>query len=247
MSPRVAYLRFELIRTLRNRRVLIFSLAFPIVLYLLIAGPNKDEHSLGGTGISAPLYFMIGLAAFGTMNAMLSSGARIAAERSVGWNRQLRITPLTTRQYFRAKVATSYLLAIVALLALYVAGAAHGVSLPADRWVQMTALILIGLVPFAAMGIWLGHMLTADSVGPAIGGTTALFAFLGGTWFPITGSGFLATLAQQLPSYWLVQASRAGLGAKHPWGTHGWTVIIIWSVVLILLAGRAYQRDTKRV
>jgi ABC-2 type transport system permease protein len=173
MSPRVAYLRFELIRTLRNRRVMIFSLAFPIVLYLLIAGPNKHEHSLGGTGISAPLYFMIGLAAFGTMNAMLSSGARIAAERSVGWNRQLRITPLTTRQYFRAKVATSYLLAIVALLALYVAGAALGVSLPADGWVQMTGLILIGLVPFAAMGIWLGHMLTADSVGPAIGGTTA--------------------------------------------------------------------------
>jgi ABC-2 type transport system permease protein len=247
MSPRVAYLRFELIRTIRNRRVLIFSLAFPIVLYLLIAAPNKNEHSVGGTGISAPLYFMIGLAAFGTMNAMLSSGARIAAERSVGWNRQLRITPLTTREYFRAKVATSYLLAVVSLFALYAAGAALGVSLPADRWVNMTWLILIGLVPFAAMGIWLGHMLTADSVGPAIGGTTALFAFLGGTWFPITGSGFIATVAKQLPSYWVVQASRAGLGYKHPWGSHGWAVIIAWSAALIVLARRAYQRDTQRV
>jgi ABC-2 type transport system permease protein len=247
MSPRVAYLRFELIRTIRNRRVLIFSLAFPIVLYLLIAAPNKNEHSVGGTGISAPLYFMIGLAAFGTMNAMLSSGARIAAERSVGWNRQLRITPLTTREYFRAKVATSYLLAVVSLFALYAAGAALGVSLAADRWVNMTWLILIGLVPFAAMGIWLGHMLTADSVGPAIGGTTALFAFLGGTWFPITGSGFIATVAKQLPSYWVVQASRAGLGYKHPWGSHGWAVIIAWSAALIVLARRAYQRDTKRV
>jgi ABC-2 type transport system permease protein len=247
MSARVAYLRFELIRTLRNRRVLIFSLAFPIVLYLLIATPNKNEHSVGGTGISAPLYFMIGLAAFGTMNAMLSSGARIAAERSVGWNRQLRITPLSAREYFRAKVATSYLLAGVSLIALYAAGAALGVSLPADRWAGMTWLILIGLVPFAAMGIWLGHMLTADSVGPAIGGTTALFAFLGGTWFPITGSGFIATVAKQLPSYWVVQASRAGLGYKQPWGAHGWAVIIAWSGVLIVPARRAYQRDTKRV
>jgi ABC-2 type transport system permease protein len=247
VSPRIAYLRFELVRTLRNRRVLIFSLAFPLVLYLLIAAPSKDEQNIGGTGISAPLYFMIGLAAFGTMNAMLSSGARIAAERSVGWNRQLRITPLRTREYFRAKVATSYLLALVALLALYAAGIAIGVSLPAGRWVEMTWLILVGLVPFAAMGILLGHMLTADSVGPAIGGTTALFAFLGGSWFPITGSGFIATLAKQLPSYWVVQASRAGLGEPHPWGTHGWTVIITWSVVLIVLAGRAYQRDTKRV
>src|SRR4051794_29129541 len=247
MSPRVAYLRFELIRTLRNRRVLIFSLAFPIVLYLLIAGPNKAQHNLAGTGISAPLYFMIGLAAFGTMNAMLSSGARIAAERSVGWNRQLRITPLPTRSYFRAKVATSYMLALVALLALYVAGVAIGVSLAADRWVAMTSYMVVGLVPFAALGILMGHLLTADSVGPAIGGTTALFAFLGGTWFPITGNGFIAQLAKELPSYWVVQASRAGLGAPHPWGSRGWAVIAVWSAVLIALAARAYQRDTQRV
>jgi ABC-2 type transport system permease protein len=246
MSRR-AYLRFELIRTLRNRRVLIFSLAFPIVLYLLIAGPNRDEHNLGGTGISAPLYFMIGLASFGTMNAVLSSGSRIAAERSAGWNRQLRITPLTTRQYFRAKVATSYLLALVSLLALYAAGIALGVNIAADNWIQMTWLILVGLIPFAALGILLGHLLTADSIGPAIGGTTALFAFLGGSWFPITGNGFVAELAKELPSYWVVQASRAGLGASHPWGSHGWAVIVVWSVALIALASQAYQRDTRRV
>jgi ABC-2 type transport system permease protein len=242
-----AYLRFELIRTLRNKRVVVFSLGFPIVLYLLIAAPNRDEHSLGGTGISAPLYFMIGLAAFGTMNAVLSSGSRIAAERSVGWNRQLRITPLTTRQYFRAKIATSYLLALLSLLALYAAGIALGVDLPADRWVEMTWLILIGLIPFAALGIVLGHLLTADSIGPAIGGTTALFAFLGGTWFPITGGGFIEAVAKELPSYWVVQASRAGLGASQPWGLHGWAVIAVWSVALIALAGWAYQRDTQRV
>jgi ABC-2 type transport system permease protein len=247
MNRTTAYLRFELIRTLRNRRVLIFSLAFPIVLYLLIAAPNKNEASLGGTGISAPLYFMIGLAAFGTMNAMLSSGARIAAERTAGWNRQLRITPLTTREYFRAKVATSYMLALLALFALYGAGLALGVSLQLSDWVQMTWLMIVGLIPFAAMGIFLGHMVTADSVGPAVGGTTAIFAFLGGTWFPITGSGFIATVAKLLPSYWLVQASRAGLGVPHPWGTEGWAVIAVWTVAMVLLAARAYRRDTKRV
>jgi ABC-2 type transport system permease protein len=247
MTRSVAYLRFELVRTLRNRRVLIFSLVFPIVLYLLIAGPNKNEHSLGGTGISAPLYFMIGLASFGTMNAMLSSGARIAAERTAGWNRQLRITPLTTREYFRAKVATSYVLALVSLLALYAAGLALGVSMAAGDWLQMTWLILVGLIPFAAIGVLLGHLVTADSVGPAVGGTTALFAFLGGSWFPITGSGFVAHLAKDLPSYWVVQASRAGLGVKHPWGSQGWVVIAVWSIAAIVLAARAYRRDTKRV
>lgn len=241
------YLRFELLRTVRNRRVLIFSLAFPVVLYLLIAGPNRSEHNLSGTGISAPLYFMIGLASFGAMNAVLSSAGRIAAERTSGWNRQLRITPLTPRQYFRAKVATSYLLALVSLVALYIAGSSLGVRLAAGDWVHMTWLILIGLIPFAALGILMGHLLTSDSVGPAIGGTTALFAFLGGTWFPITGDGFIAQVAHDLPSYWVVQASRAGLGAPHAWTAHAWAVIAIWSVALIALARQAYQRDTKRV
>ena len=95
------YTRYELLRTFRSRRFFVFSLGFPLVLYYLIAGPNHDVTDLGGTGISAPLYFMVGLTAFGTMNAMLSSGARIAGERAAGWNRQLRITPLPTRAYFR--------------------------------------------------------------------------------------------------------------------------------------------------
>ena len=51
----------------------------------------------------------------------------------------------------------------------------------------MTGLILIGLLPFAALGIVFGHLLTPDSIGPAMGGATALLAILGGTWFPITG------------------------------------------------------------
>jgi ABC-2 type transport system permease protein len=122
-----------------------------------------------------------------------------------------------------------------------------GVHIALDNWVQMTGLIVIGLIPFAALGILLGHLLTADSVGPAIGGTTALFAFLGGSWFPITGGGFIEQLAKELPSYWVVQASRAGLGVAHPWGSHGWAVIAVWSVALVALAARAYQRDTQRV
>ncbi|MGH3049402.1 MAG: ABC transporter permease, partial [Gaiellaceae bacterium] len=221
----LAYTRFELVRTFRNRRFFIFSLGFPLVLYYAIAGTNRHVSNLGGTGISAPVYFMVGLAAFGTMNAVLSAGARIAAERSVGWNRQLRLTPLSPRAYLRAKVATGYLMALVTILVLYVAGATLGVSIPAGRWLHMTWMILVGLVPFVAMGILYGHLLTADSIGPAMGGTTAVFALLGGVWFPIGGGGILHDIAEALPSYWLVQAGRIGVGGAG-WGTTGWAVVL---------------------
>jgi ABC-2 type transport system permease protein len=240
-----AYVRYELLRTFRNRRFFVLALGFPIVLYLLIAAPNRNIDSLGGTGISAPLYYMVGLAAFGTMNAMLSTGARIASERSTGWNRQLRITPLATRTYFRAKVLTSYLVAATTLVLLYACGSALGVRLSAHQWAQMTALMLVGLVPFAALGILVGHLFTADSIGPVIGGGVALLAILGGTWFPITG-GLMLDIAQALPSYWLVQASHVALGGQS-WGARGWLVVASWTVVASLLAARAYRRDTKRV
>jgi ABC-2 type transport system permease protein len=216
-----------------------------VVLYFLIAGPNHDVKDFANTGISAPLYYMVGLISFGTMSAILSSGARIATERSAGWNRQLRITPLSPRAYFRAKVVTAYLVAGLTIVALYICGATLGVSLPVGRWLAMTGLILVGLIPFAALGIAMGHVLTADSVGPALGGGVGLLAFVGGTWFPITG-GFLHVVAQAVPSYWLVQASHVALGGS-AWGVTGWLVMTGWTVVLGALAILAYQRDTKRV
>ena len=245
MSNPLAYARFELLRTFRNRRLYIFSLGFPLALYYLTATANRHEQDLGGSGISAPLYLKVGLAAFGAMNAMLATGARIAGERSVGWNRQLRLTPLSTRTYFRVKVATAYVMGILTIALLYVAGATLGVHLQAGNWLAMTGLVLIGLAPFAALGILLGHLLTSDSVGPAIGGTTAVFALLGGTWFPIT-SGAMQKLAEALPSYWLVQASHVGLG-EHGWGTTGWLVVVAWTVGAAVLARRAYARDTQKV
>jgi ABC-2 type transport system permease protein len=241
----ITYIRYELLRTFRNRRFFIMSLAFPLVLFFLVASPNRHVHDLNRSGISAPLYFMVGMASWGAMTAMLSSGARIAAERAVGWNRQLRITPLSPRAYFRAKVLTAYTMALVSMAVLYGAGLSLGVSLPASSWLKMSFLILVGLIPFAALGILLGHLLTPDSVGPALGGGVALLAFLGGTWFPIT-SGFLHDLGQYLPSWWLVQASHVALGG-HPWDTKAWLVMTAWTALLSVLAVRAYRRDTGRV
>ena len=238
------YMRFELLRVLRNRRFFVFSLGFPIVLFYMIAGPQRDDHDFGGTGIPAPVYYMVGLAAFGTMNSMLATGARIATERAAGWNRQLRLTPLSTRTYFRTKLATGYLTSLVTLGMLYIAGATIGVRLPGHTWLEMTLLIAIGLVPFAALGILYGHMLTPDSIGPVMGGSTALFAFLGGTWFPVE-DGALHTIAICLPSYWLVQASRLAVGGAG-WTRTGWIVVATWTIVCAALAGRAYRRDTRR-
>jgi ABC-2 type transport system permease protein len=240
----VAYTRYELLRALRNRRFFFFTLGFPLVLYFIFAVPNRNVQNFSGSGISLPLYYMVGLASFGTMMAMVSSGARIAGERQAGWTRQLRITPLTPRAYLRAKVLTSYAMAAISLIALYIAGATLGVSLPAGKWLEMTGLIIVALLPFAALGILLGHLLNVDSIGPATGGLVSLLAIVSGTWFPV--HGFLHDIGQFLPSYWLVRAGRVALGG-HPWPAMAWAVILGWTAVLTVLAAVAYTLDTGRV
>ena len=102
---------------------------------------------------------------------------------------------------------------------------------------------LVALLPFAALGIALGHLLNVDSIGPAMGGLTALLALVGGTWFPVT-RGFLHTVGQCLPSYWLAQAGHFGTGDA-AWSLTGWLVMAAWTVALTALAGYAYRRDTR--
>jgi ABC-2 type transport system permease protein len=239
------YTRYELLRTVRERRLMIFGFGFPLVLYFVIAVPNRHMQDFANSGVTAPLYYMVSLASFGTMMSMVSLGGRIAGEREAGWTRQLRITPLSPRSYLRAKVMTGYTMAALSLGLLYIAGIALGVSLSASEWIKTTLLIAVALLPFAALGIGLGHLLTVDSVGPAIGGTVSLLALVSGTWFPVT-SGFLHDLGQCLPSYWLVQAGRVSIDGQ-PWGVLGWAVVLGWTVVLVAFAGWAYMRDTGRV
>lgn len=239
----LTYLRYEVLRTYRNRRFLMFSLAFPLILFLTVAGPHKNATIIG---IPFPLYYMTGMVAWGTMVAVISSGARIGSERQVGWTRQLRITPLPTWAYFAAKIFTGYLMALLSMLVLFSAGASIGVHLALSQWFVMVGLLLVGLIPFSVLGIMFGHLLTTDSLGPAIGGTTSLFALLGGAYGPLVNGGALLTVVKCLPSYWLVIAGKTALGGGG-WPAQAWIVIAVWTVATSALAVRVYQRDTKKI
>lgn len=244
MNP--TYLRYELVRLFRNKRFFIFSLVMPFLLYLTIAGPNQDEVvDIGFGDIEFPLFYMVSMAGYGAMIAAMGGGARVALERSTGWNRQLRLTPLSPAMYFAAKVVTGYVMAALSIVLIYAAGLSFGVRLSAGHWAQTTALLLVAVLPFAAAGLLMGHLLTADSVGPVLGGAGAFFAILGGIWFPLPDHGFVHELGQLLPSFWIGQAARISYGGA-AWPAKAWLVIAVWTVVLALLTVRAYRRDTAR-
>jgi ABC-2 type transport system permease protein len=239
----LTYVRYEVLRTIRNRRFLIFSLIFPLILFYAIASEHRNATT---DGIGFPLYFMTGMAAYGSMVAIVSSGGRIAAERQAGWTRQLRVTPLRTSTYFIAKVLTGYMMAIFSIVVLALAGTSLGVRLDVSQWATMVGLILVGLLPFAVIGIMLGHLVSVDSLGPALGGSTSLLALLGGAFGPLATTGALLTVAKLIPSYWIVQAGKTAVGG-HDWPAEAWIVIAVWTVVAVRITAVAYRRVTARV
>jgi len=236
------HVRYEILRTFRNRRALLVTLALPLVLYYSIAGGNRHATT---AGISFPLYFMTGMAAYGAMWATVSTGGHLAIDRSRGWARQLRVTPLRPRTEMVAKVLAAYLVALPALALVFLAGATLGVSLGAAQWAEMTGLLLVGLVPFILMGLILGHLVPGDALVPAVGGLVVLFALFGGALGSFFNSGAMLAFVKLLPSFWLAQAGKAAL-LLGDWPTEGWAVVAAWTVVLVPLAMVAYQRDTAR-
>jgi len=239
----VTHLRYEIVRTFRNRSFFAVTLALPLVLFYAVA---LGQRHATFDGTSFPLYFMTAMAVYGAMFAAVSPGARIARDRSGGWTRQLRITPLRARTDVAAKVLTAYLVALPSLALLYLAGASLGVRLDAMQWLEMTGLLLAGLAPFVALGIVVGYLVPADALAPAIGGVVVLLALVGGVYgFQLATSGPMFEVMKAIPSYWLVQAGKTALGSGS-WPARGWIVIAAWAAVLVPVAALAYRRAAIR-
>jgi ABC-2 type transport system permease protein len=243
MTTAVTHFRYEIVRSFRNRIFYAVTLALPLVLFYAVA--TGQRHATFD-GIRFPLYFMTAMAVYGAMFAAVSPGARIARDRSGGWTRQVRLTPLRASTDIAAKVLTAYLIALPSVVLVFLAGASLGVRLSASQWLEIGGLLLVGLTPFIALGIVLGYLMRADTLAPAMGGIVVLFALVGGVYgFQLAHSGPLFDVMKAIPSYWLVQAGKTALGGGS-WPAEGWIVIAAWTVGLVAIASLVYRRSAAR-
>jgi ABC-2 type transport system permease protein len=237
------YLHLELRRVVRKPQLLAMTVGLPVVMFLVFTGIYAGG-SFGG--ISSAAYTMVNMAAYGALAAGMFSAAGIALERKIGWNRQLRLTPLPPLAYVVAKGLTAWLVTLPALLLVYLAGAGVGVRLPALRWVELVGVSWVSLVPFVLLGIALGYLGTSETIGVVTTFLMLGLSLLGGLWIPVEVlPDAMAVLAQGLPSYWLAAAGRSVLGAPgFSWVGAG--VLVAWTAGLGALAANRYLADTRR-
>jgi ABC-2 type transport system permease protein len=238
------YLVLELRRALRSTRFLIFTIAMPIVLFLLYVGMfgNNQPQTAG--------VLMVNMTCYGALTAALFAGTRVAIERAAGWQRQLRLTPLSGAGYLTAKGLTAMLLAVpgVVLVPL-VAAVFEGVSLDPAQWLRVTLGVWLAVIPFAVLGLLIGQLGTAESMQPIMSIVMMVMSLLGGIFIPIDAlPGGMLSVTRLLPSYWLTQIGRGAVTADLSVSL-GSAVLVLagWTLVLGLAVVRRYRRDSARV
>jgi ABC-2 type transport system permease protein len=241
----LTYLRFDLRRMLRNKRLMIFSILMPLVLFLIFG--THTEGATMSSGITAVAYVMVSMAMFGSMSAAMSSGGAIATEREGGWNRTLRLTPLKPWAYVTSKVTLSLVLAIAPLVAVFIAGvAAGGVRLDASQWTMAALTSWLGALPFAGLGLIIGYVATPDSVQPITGLTTMMVAAFGGLWLPVENMpDVMRDVARLTPAYWTGQTARSTLTSTGI-DSRALLVVLGWTLILGFIALRRFRADTAR-
>ncbi|MEU5080477.1 MULTISPECIES: ABC transporter permease [Streptomyces] len=239
-------IKLELVRALRNRKFLFFTVIYPSALFLLIAG-NADSHTeVDGTGLTLPTYMMVSMASFGALTAtLMGNSERIAKERESGWVRQLRLTPLPGRGYVLAKTAGAAVVSLPSIVIVFaVAAVVKDVRLDAWQWLALSGAVWAGSLVFAALGVALGYLATGDAVRPITMIIYFGLSMLGGLWMPTTTfPQWLQDIARWLPTHAYAALGRAIEQSQAP---HAQDIAVL-VVSFVLFAGGAawlYRKDT---
>ncbi len=247
-------LKIELRRLLRNRRTLIFTMIFPVVMFLLVNSSVPDQPLFRGAVANVAAYVMVSMALYGAAMASTSGGASVSIERASGWSRQLRLTPLNPLAYIMLKVLVSVILGGLSLGATFLVGNFVGhAHMSTTAWVQAGAIILVGSLVFAAFGLFMGYLIPSANVMQILGPMMAVLGFLGGLFQgPVDTGTVIGKIQSFTPIYGLAQiahwpltrTSTGDLAAFDWW----WVVnLAVWGTIFVAGAVWRFRKDTARV
>jgi ABC-2 type transport system permease protein len=240
-------LRLEISRLLRNRRTVLFTMVLPVFFFLAF-GLNSAyaNQPIGHGNYSA--FIMISLALYGAVLATTSGGAMVSIERTAGWSRQLRLTPLSPVAYIAIKMLTALVLGLSSLTAVYIVGGITGKpTMPVYLWVVTALCVWVGSLIFAAYVLFMGYLLPTENVMQILSFTLVLFAFAGGVFVPLNQFPKLfQQIAEFTPLYglnYLVHAPFLGEGVHVAWVANA----VIWLAIFAGGAAWLLRKDTARV
>jgi ABC-2 type transport system permease protein len=202
---------YEFLRVLRMPMFAIPTLVFPVAFYLVFAVMLPGQWS----GYEKSAYLLATYGAFGVIGpALFGFGVGLAMEREKGWLELKRVSPMPTMVYFVAKISMSLLFGLAVFCLLSAAAIAlGGVRIDPGTWLRLAATLLLGTLPFCAIGLWIGTLVKGQAAVAVVNLVYMPMSVLSGLWIPIFAfPPLMQKLAMAWPAWHLGQMTLGVVG-----------------------------------
>jgi imidazolonepropionase-like amidohydrolase/ABC-type multidrug transport system permease subunit len=201
VNPYLALLAADLRVSLRDRTVLFFNYAFPLVFFFLFGTLMEAGKSLGSAHFIVSTVIAIGIMG----NGFFGVGMRAVQERELGILRRLRLAPITPAPILVSALISGVLVYLPgAFLTIFFANTIYHMPVPANL-VSLFAFVVVGSLAFRAIGLIIAAV--ADSMQQAqilIQIFYIPMLFLSGTTFPMNNlPKWIQTVASFMPATYL--------------------------------------------
>jgi ABC-2 type transport system permease protein len=232
----IVHLRASTLELARLPSFSLPTLLFPALFFLAFGAPHAGRRA------DVYLASFAGFAVLGV--AFFQFGVGIAAERASPWERYLRTLPVTARARFGARVLSALGFGLAsAVLVAAVALATIDVHLTAIRWLELTAALAAGALPFALLGIAIGYWTSPRGALPLANILYLGLSFAGGLW--TAGRDLphvVARVSPYLPTRRFAEVLW-GAAAGTPWRPAPWLWLGGYAAAFGALALWGYRRD----
>ena len=244
----VAYAGLDLKRQLRDKVGMFFIVALPAFLFFVFG--IGDDEPYGSANVA--MYVMVSMAAYGAVTATTTVAGMAATEQTMGWGRQVALTPLTPLAFVAVKTAVAMLVAAVPIALIYALGAATGSSGNAFDWLASAGIVWLGSALFAVYGLAMCLVFKGENAAGIASGLIVIMSFLGNVFTPM--DGIVLELGRFTPLYGYAGLARYPISEGHLPIDAGhdpvWLLLVnvcSWTVIFAALAVWGLRRRRERV
>ncbi len=209
------------------------SLLLPVVFYAFI-GIGQASQRLQGTHITFGAYFLASMAVYAVANVMIFSfGISVANERGQKMDVLMRATPLPALVYLLSRCITALVFAV---------------RLEGSEWFTLAYRVLLGSIPFIALGFAIGYLAGPNSAIAVINLIYLPTAFASGLFFPKQLlPQIIQNISPYLPLYRFGQLGWDAVGAPTSDNvTTDWLYLAGYGIAFFAIALWAYRREESR-
>jgi ABC-2 type transport system permease protein len=241
--------RFDLLAGLRNPRARFFTIVFPIVLLVILAGVfGHGTTVVDGVQVKLSNFYVPGILAMSIItSAYATLVVSVATARETGVLKRRRATPVAPAiliggQALANLVTTAVMTAVLLLIGRF----AYGFSVAPGALVAIACTVIVGTLSFACVAYAVAGLIgSVDAAQPIVQATVMPLYFISGIWIPnVNLSHTLQSIASVFPVEHLAAAlhlASVHSGMSAALAPKDVLVLAVWGLGAAAIAARRFS------